>query len=95
MSAFVNSSWNAKVYAKAALVDRQALANHQANAELVDAEECLKDAFASDVRPILREWRESRGLAAEPLRAYRESGYTERITSERAERNSAAVSTYA
>jgi L-rhamnose isomerase/sugar isomerase len=84
-----------ELYAKAALVDREALAGHQARGALIDAEECLKSAYATDVRPALIEWRQQRGLPAEPLRAFRESGYTERITRERAATNSGSVSTYA
>jgi L-rhamnose isomerase/sugar isomerase len=76
-----------ELYAKAAWVDHDKLAIHQVKAELVDAEECLKAAFATDVRPLLREWRKSKGLAENPLQAFRESGYMERITRERAERS--------
>lgn len=84
-----------ELYAKAALVDHGALLQAQAKAELIDAEEYLKDAFASDVRPAIAEWRQSKGLAGSPLRAYRESGYADQITRERAAKNAAAVSTYA
>ena len=84
-----------ELYAKAALVDHAALARHQAKAQLVDAEECLKDAFATDVRPAIREWRQAHGLAQDPLAAFRASGYTESITQERAERNAASVTSYA
>lgn len=84
-----------ELYAKAAAVDHEALTRYQAGASLVDAEECLKDAFATDVRPILREWRRANGLAEDPLKAHRESGYMEGITRERAEKNAAAVTSYA
>jgi len=84
-----------ELFAKAALVDHASLAQHQQRCELVDAEGCLKSAFASDVRPVIREWRESKGLAADPMRAFRESGYLERITRERAEKNRAAGGSYA
>jgi L-rhamnose isomerase/sugar isomerase len=84
-----------ELYAKAALVDHQALARHQAKAELVDAEECLKEAFATDVRPAIREWRKANGVPAEPLKAFRESGYLERAARERGAKNAAAVSSYA
>jgi L-rhamnose isomerase/sugar isomerase len=84
-----------ELYAKAALVDHAKLLGAQSKAELIDAEECLKDAFATDIRPAIREWRRSKGLAENPLRAYRDSGYPERITAERTERNMASVSTYA
>jgi L-rhamnose isomerase/sugar isomerase len=84
-----------ELYAKAAAVDHSALARYQSNADLIDAEECLKDAFAIDVRPLIREWRRSKGLAEDPLKAHRDSGYADRITKERAEKNAATVSSYA
>lgn len=84
-----------ELYAKAALVDHEALAGAQAKAELVDAETCLKDAFSTDVRPAIREWAKSKGLPEDPMRAFRESGYLERITSERGAKNAGAVSSYA
>lgn len=84
-----------ELYAKAALVEHAKLAKAQELCELVDAENCLKDAFSSDVRPAIAEWAKSKGLPVDPLRAFRESGYLERITAEREERNRAAVSTYA
>lgn len=84
-----------ELYAKAALVDHEKLAQAQTKAELVDAESCLKDAFSTDVRPAIREWAKSKGLPEDPMRAFRESGYLERITGERAARNAASVSSYA
>ncbi len=61
----------------------------------MDAEECLKDAFATDVRPAIREWRRANGIALQPLKAFRESGYLQRAARERGERNAASVSSYA
>ena len=84
-----------ELFAKAAIVDHAALARHQQRCELVDAEECLKSAFAADVKPVIRDWRRSKDLAENPLKAFRESGYLERITQERAERNKAAGGSYA
>lgn len=75
-----------ELYAKAVMVDHEKLAVHQAKAELVDAEECLKEAFATDVRPLIREWRKSKSIAENPLQAFRDSGYIARITEERAKR---------
>src|SRR3984893_10388971 len=43
------------LYAKAALVDHGKLAAHQTSCSLGDAETCLKDAFSTDVRPVIRE----------------------------------------
>ena len=85
----------AELYAKAALVERERLARCQEKCELIDAENCLKDAFSSDVRPVIREWAVSKGLPADPLDAFRQSGYLERITAERSARNLAAASSYA
>jgi L-rhamnose isomerase/sugar isomerase len=39
------------------------------------------------VRPAIREWRASKGLPEDPMEAFRQSGYLERITKERASRN--------
>ncbi|MEN3338848.1 MAG: L-rhamnose isomerase / sugar isomerase [Acidobacteriota bacterium] len=84
-----------ELFAKAALVDLEKLRAAQASSDLVAAESLLQDAFATDVRPAIREWRSAKKLPADPLRAFREGGYLERITSERAGRNAAAVSSYA
>ena len=76
-----------ELYAKAALVDHEKLAAVQQRCALIDAESCLKDAFSTDVRPVIREWAVSKGLPADPMDAFRQSGYLERITAEtRAER---------
>ncbi|HET9306826.1 MAG TPA: TIM barrel protein [Candidatus Sulfotelmatobacter sp.] len=84
-----------QLFAKAALVDHRDLATAQKNCELVKAESLLQDAFAVDVRPALEEWRNSKGLPRDPMAAFRESGYLERITKERAAKNSSNVSSYA
>jgi L-rhamnose isomerase/sugar isomerase len=84
-----------ELYAKAALVDREHLADCQTRCALVDAENCLKDAFSTDVRPMIKEWANGRGLPENPLEAFRQSGYLERITADRGERNAAGVSSYA
>ena len=72
-----------ELYAKACLVDRTKLADAQARRDIVDAEECLRTAFYTDVKPLLAEWRTGRGLAADPMQAYRASGYAEKISAER------------
>jgi L-rhamnose isomerase/sugar isomerase len=84
-----------ELYAKAALVDHQELAAAQSRCSLIDAEGCLKDAFSTDVRPVIREWAISKGLPADPMEAFRQSGYLERITAERGAKNMSAVSSYA
>jgi L-rhamnose isomerase/sugar isomerase len=84
-----------ELFSKAVLVDYPELATAQKNADLVRAESLLQGAFASDVRPVIHEWRESKGLPKDPMDAFRRSGYLERITRERSARNSRSVSSYA
>jgi L-rhamnose isomerase / sugar isomerase len=84
-----------ELYLKAALVDRERLAELQTAGKIVEAEECLRGAFWTDVRPALAEWRIRRGLHPNPLEALAESGYVERITRERREKNAALTTSYA
>jgi L-rhamnose isomerase/sugar isomerase len=84
-----------ELFAKAALVDYPRLAQAQTSSDLVRAESCLQDAFATDVRPAIREWRTSKGLAPDPMDAFRSSGYLDRITRERAGRKTTNTSAYA
>jgi len=84
-----------ELFAKAGLVDYARLSEAQADSDLVRAESCLQDAFATDVRPAIREWRASKGLAADPIAVFRESGYLDRITRERAGRKVSNTSAYA
>lgn len=81
--------------ARAALVDLPVLAAAQRACDLIAAETCLQDAFATDVRPIVREWRRGRGLPEDPLGASRESGYVERISRERSGRHPQSGAAYA
>ncbi len=84
-----------EIYARAALVDRAQLAELQDACRLVEAEELLRSAFWTDVRPAVCAWRAGRGLAEDPLTALRESGYVERVRAERGPRNAAGGSSYA
>jgi L-rhamnose isomerase/sugar isomerase len=84
-----------EIYAKAALVDRARLTELQLSCSLVEAEECFRTAFWTDVRPMLKDWRIARGLPADPLLALAQSGYIEQISKERGSKNSASVSSYA
>lgn len=83
------------LFSKAAIVDYLELAKAQQACDLVRAESLLQDAFATDVRPAIQEWRESKGLPKDPMTAFRQSGYLEQITKQRAARNSQNVSSYA
>jgi L-rhamnose isomerase/sugar isomerase len=70
--------------ARALLVDTDALAAAQRSGDVLSANQIFMDAFYTDVRPGLADWRTSRGLPADPLAAYLSSGYQERIESDRA-----------
>ena len=83
-----------ELFAKAATVDLERLAALQRGCSLVEAEECFRSAFWRDVRPMVKEWRTQRGLPADPLRAFQESGYLERITKERRGQNQDASVSY-
>ena len=72
-----------EMLARALLVDRPALAAAQRDGDVLGANTVLMDAFYTDVRPALAGWRATRGLPADPVAAYRLSGYGERIVSER------------
>jgi len=84
-----------QLFAKAALIDAKKLAMAQKNCNLIAAESLLQDAFATDVRPAIEAWRASKGLPTDPLEAFRQGGYLERITKERAAKNAHNVSSYA
>jgi len=84
-----------ELYARAALINRDHLSELQDRCRLVEAEDCFRDAFWTDVRPLVHDWRRQKGLPEHPLAALRESGYVERISEERKEKNSKTVGTYA
>mgnify|MGYP000961125136 CR=1 FL=1 len=66
-------------YAKALLVDRDALEDARKSGDIIGAEEILKDAFNTDVNELLYEVRRDIGVPEEPRKAFKESGYTEKI----------------
>ncbi|MGW0331114.1 L-rhamnose isomerase [Streptomyces sp. NPDC003011] len=69
--------------AKALLVDREALDAAQRSGDVLEANAVIMDAYNTDVRPLLAEVREEMGLDADPMAAYRRSGWAERIVEER------------
>jgi L-rhamnose isomerase/sugar isomerase len=68
---------------RAALVDTEALTTAQEAGDVLGANGIFMDAFYTDVRPRLAEWRENRGLPADPMRAFAESGYQQQIEADR------------
>jgi L-rhamnose isomerase / sugar isomerase len=69
--------------AKAALVDREALAAAQRAGDVLGAHEVLLDAFRTDVRPLCAQLRARLGAAENPVAELRASGYAERMAAER------------
>jgi L-rhamnose isomerase/sugar isomerase len=72
-----------ETYAKALIVDRTALAAAQADGDVLGANRILADAFATDVRPLCAKVREDLGASADPIAAFRSSGYVERAVESR------------
>src|SRR5689334_8695769 len=69
--------------AKALLVDREALAAAAEAGDVLGANGVLMDAYETDVRGVLADRREARGLPRDPMAAYAGSGYQQRIAAER------------
>ena len=72
-----------EAFAKALLIDRQALAQAQEAHDTVGCQEILQNAFRTDVRPLLRQARLEAGAAIDPLRAYRKLEVRRHLTQER------------
>ncbi|MDT7582102.1 MAG: L-rhamnose isomerase / sugar isomerase [Pseudonocardiales bacterium] len=69
--------------AKALLVDREALAAAARAGDVLGAHAVLMDAYDTDVRGVLADRREARGLPRDPMAAYAASGYGQRIAADR------------
>jgi L-rhamnose isomerase/sugar isomerase len=72
-----------EMLARALLIDRDELTAAERDGDVLAGNGMLMDAFYTDVRPALAAWRADRGLPADPLDAYRHSGYAERIVADR------------
>ncbi len=64
-----------RAYVHASLVDRAALAAAQDESDVMAGHRLIKQAFNTDVSPILAEARMRKGGAIDPLSVYRASGY--------------------
>lgn len=82
-------------FCKALLVDHRALQDARQREDIVIAESILRDAFSTDVRPLLAEYRTARNLPADPLGAFRISGYAQRAAKERGPRKQSTGGAYA
>jgi len=75
-----------ELFAKAVLIDHAKLERFRTDQRIIDAENIYKDAFSTDVRPLIREWRAENGLPEDPLEAFRGSGYLKHVAAERGQR---------
>jgi L-rhamnose isomerase/sugar isomerase len=84
MPAVIRSVMNLQeAMAKALLVNLAALRDAQSAGDVLEANAILKDAYDTDVRPLLARAREQAGLPADPYRAYLESSEERRRTEAR------------
>jgi L-rhamnose isomerase/sugar isomerase len=81
-----------RAYVQAHLVDRDALTEAQDKCDPLMALSILKQAFTTDVAPILAMARERAGGALDPIATYRASGYRQRKAEERPTKQGAAAS---
>jgi L-rhamnose isomerase/sugar isomerase len=72
-------------YAKALLVDRAKLDGARRSGDVLLAHRLLLEAYNTDVRPLCAKVREDLGASADPISAFRESGYLEKVVDERLE----------
>ena len=72
-----------EAYAKALLVDRNALRAAQEAADVLGGHELLLDAYKPDVRSLCAKARAELGASEDPIAALRASGYAERVAAER------------
>jgi L-rhamnose isomerase / sugar isomerase len=70
-------------FAKALLVDRNRLEEVREENDVVLAQEVLQDAWATDVRPLIREARMKSGGAANPIRLFRDLQVRKKLIKER------------
>jgi L-rhamnose isomerase/sugar isomerase len=90
-SLMVSAAELLRAYVQAHLVDRQALSEAQEKCDPLMALAILKQAFTTDVAPVLAVARERAGGAIDPIATYRASGYRRRKADERPARMGAVV----
>lgn len=66
-------------YAKALLINRDQVHEAQERQDVLDAENAVREAYEIDVTPLLLAVREEMGVPADPMKAYKESGYADSI----------------
>ncbi|MET3896810.1 L-rhamnose isomerase/sugar isomerase [Devosia sp. UYZn731] len=68
-----------RAYAQSLIVDRKALEGYQTGNDALAATQTLKQAFRTDVEPILAMARLEAGGAIDPVAAYRQAGYRAKV----------------
>ncbi len=69
--------------ARALLVDGEQLLAAERAGDVLGANQVMMDAFYTDVRADLAEWRSGRGLPADPMKEFLASGYLDQIAADR------------
>ncbi|WP_203257107.1 sugar isomerase [Hyunsoonleella ulvae] len=72
-----------EAYAKAMLIDQNALRAAQLDNDVVKCQEILQGAYRTDVRPLLEKARLNTGGALSPINAYRDLGVRDTLITER------------
>lgn len=84
IEAMIQSVLNTQIaYAKALLVEREKLVKAQNEGNIIEAEQILINTFQTDVKPFLEKLRLEMGLDPNPIKAYKESKYYNKIRKER------------
>jgi len=84
IEAMLQSVENIQVaYAKALVLDRAGLARAQGSGNVVNSTQKMREAFETDISPLLAKARDEMGLDPDPIKAFRASGYAERVAKER------------
>ncbi|MFC1959594.1 L-rhamnose isomerase [Chloroflexota bacterium] len=84
LEAMLQSVINCQVaYAKALIVNYAQLEQAQLVGDVLGAHRLLMDAYETDVRPLLAQVREEKGLQPDPIAAHRAGGYEAQVAEER------------
>ncbi|RJL22625.1 L-rhamnose catabolism isomerase [Paracoccus siganidrum] len=82
-SLIVSAAAIQRAFVQASLVDRAALEGYRQDNDALMAAAVLRQAFRTDVEPILQMARLRKGAAIDPVATFRASGYRARVAAER------------
>jgi len=72
-----------EAFAKALIIDREALAERQGAGDVLGAHRVMLDAYRTDMRPLCAKVRADLGAQPDPIAAHRAGGYVERAAAAR------------